>query len=160
MPTLADIALGYAADPSAWPVQPCFDPEQRWYHRIARTEPGTTAPGTGVAHEAWLLTWLPGQGTDLHDHGGAAGAFVVIQGELTEATVTGRPGRARLVEHSLPEGRTRPFGARHVHRVRNAGRVPAISLHVYSPALEQMRRYELADGQLRLAMVELAGRDW
>lgn len=150
MPTLAQFAREYAANPLTWPVRPCFDPEQRWYHRIV----------TAADHEAWLLTWLPGQGTDLHDHGGSAGAFQVIQGELTEATVAGAPGRARLVEHRLPAGRTRAFGARHVHRVRNAAQVPAISLHVYSPALERMRRFELEDGTLRLAVVELAGRDW
>jgi mannose-6-phosphate isomerase-like protein (cupin superfamily) len=151
MPTLADLARTYAADPSRWPVRPCFDTERRWYHRIF----------SAADHEAWLLTWLPGQGTDLHDHGGSAGAFVVLQGALTEATVAGRRDRsARLVEHRLAAGRTRPFGPEHVHRVRNAGTTPAISLHVYSPALEQMRRYELADGTLRLAELELAGRDW
>ncbi len=150
MPTLADIARGYAADPSAWPVRPCFDPERRWYHRIAQAG----------SHEAWLLTWLPGQGTDLHDHGGSAGAFVVVAGELTEATVAGRGAGARLVEQRLRAGRTRAFGAAHVHRVRNAGPVPAVSLHVYSPALVQMRRYELAEAGLRLAQLELAGRDW
>ncbi len=150
MPTLADIALGYAADPTAWPVRPCFDPQQRWYHRIVRAHD----------HEAWLLTWLPGQGTDLHDHGGSAGAFVVVQGELTEETVGGGALRARLVEERLPAGRHRAFGPRHVHRVRNAGQQPAISLHVYSPALSQMRRFEIERGVLRLAQLELAGRDW
>jgi predicted metal-dependent enzyme (double-stranded beta helix superfamily) len=155
MPTLADIAREYAADPSAWPVQPCFDPERRWYHRIF----------SAGDHEAWLLTWLPGQGTDLHDHGGSAGAFVVLRGELTEATVAGRhglvaAGSARLVERRLAAGTTRPFGPAHVHRVRNAGAVPAVSLHVYAPALARMRRYELLDGTLRLAELELAGRDW
>src|SRR5436309_8762002 len=110
MPTLADIALGYAADPLAWPVRPCFDPEQRWYHRISRTHD----------HEAWLLTWLPGQGTDLHDHGGAAGAFVVLSGELTETTVTGGALRSRFTEQVLTARRPRSFGPRHVHQVHNA----------------------------------------
>ena len=150
MPTLADIALGYAADPHAWPVRPCFDPEQRWYHRISRTHD----------HEAWLLTWLPGQGTDLHDHGGAAGAFVVLSGELTETTVTGGALRARLTDQVITARRPRSFGARHVHQVHNAGPEPAVSLHVYSPALVEMRRYELDRGLLRLAAVELAGRNW
>jgi mannose-6-phosphate isomerase-like protein (cupin superfamily) len=150
MPTLADIALGYAADPLAWPVRPCFDPRQRWYHRIFRAHD----------HEAWLLTWLPGQGTDLHDHGGAAGAFVVLRGELTEETVAGGALRARLTERVLPAGRHRAFGARHVHRVRNAGQEPAVSLHVYAPALTEMRRYQIERGVLRLAALELAGRDW
>jgi mannose-6-phosphate isomerase-like protein (cupin superfamily) len=148
--TLADLARSYAADPAAWPVRPCFDAQQRWYHRIARTD----------GHEAWLLTWLPGQGTDLHDHGGSAGAFTVVQGTLTEQTVAAAPLHSRLVATQLPAGRVRPFGPRHIHRVRNAGPVPAISLHVYSPELARMRRYELDRGVLRLAELELAGRDW
>src|SRR3954447_27009918 len=34
--------------------------------------------------QVWLLSWLPGQGTDLHDHGPSAGAFAVARGMLTE----------------------------------------------------------------------------
>jgi Cysteine dioxygenase type I len=53
-------ARRYAARPHDWPLAPRFDPHQRWYHRLA----------TERDAEVWLLTWLPGQGTDLHDHGG------------------------------------------------------------------------------------------
>ncbi|MET0415887.1 MAG: cysteine dioxygenase, partial [Actinoplanes sp.] len=61
------IANHYAAAPEQWPVAPRFNPSERWYHRLALTDD----------HEVWLLTWLPGQGTELHDHGGSAGAFHV-----------------------------------------------------------------------------------
>src|SRR3954447_26114543 len=71
------IAVQYGADPETWPVAPRFNPVDRWYHRLARAGD----------HEVWLLTWLPGQGTDLHDHGGSAGAFHVRSGTLTEDTV-------------------------------------------------------------------------
>ena len=30
------------------------------------------------------MSWLPGQQTDRHDHGDAAGAFTVVSGSLTE----------------------------------------------------------------------------
>ncbi|SES82853.1 hypothetical protein [Geodermatophilus poikilotrophus] len=30
--------------------------------------------------QVWLLPWLPGQGTGLHDHGGSAGASAVVRG--------------------------------------------------------------------------------
>ena len=80
---LLDVARRWAAVPAAWPVPPRFDPAQRWYARLA-------APAD---HEVWLLTWLPGQHTDLHDHGGSAGAFVVVSGCLIEETLTrGRRG--------------------------------------------------------------------
>ena len=38
-------------------------------------------------YEAWLLTWLPGQSTGLHDHGGSAGAFTVLSGVVEESTL-------------------------------------------------------------------------
>ena len=46
---------------------------RRWWTRLALTG--------GV--ELWLLSWLPEQGTGPHDHGGAAGSFTVLLGELT-----------------------------------------------------------------------------
>ena len=51
-----------------------LDPVDRYYVRLARQR----------EFEAWLLTWLPGQGTDWHDHGGSAGAFMTLRGVLTE----------------------------------------------------------------------------
>src|SRR6266545_669129 len=86
---LGGLAEWYAADPTRWPARPEFHPDRRWYARLA----------LAGDHEAWLLTWLPGQATDLHDHGGAAGAFTVLEGHLTEATPTGAP-RVELAERS------------------------------------------------------------
>jgi hypothetical protein len=166
---LAALARRYAADPSSWPLAPHFDATSRWYSRI----------GGDSSHEAWLLTWLPGQSTDLHDHGGSAGAFVVVSGVLTEQVVPGGGpeqvvpvgGPEQVVpgggpepvvprEVSLGEGSARAFGPRHVHRIVNAGTEPAVSLHVYAPALRVMTRYRIDDGMLSVAVVEKAGVDW
>jgi predicted metal-dependent enzyme (double-stranded beta helix superfamily) len=146
---LGGLAEWYATDPATWPTPLRFDPDRRWYARLARTGD----------HEAWLLSWLPGQSTELHDHGGVAGAFTVLAGHLTEATPTRGP-RVELVERSYRPGATRRFGPQHVHRVVNSGSVPAVSLHVYSPVLTRMTRYAVADGELRTLAVEQAGRDW
>ncbi len=146
---LGGLAEWYAADPTRWPARPEFHPDRRWYARLA----------LAGDHEAWLLTWLPGQATDLHDHGGAAGAFTVLEGHLTEATPTGGPG-VELAERSYGPGATRRFGARHVHRIVNSGTVPAVSVHVYSPVLTRMTRYAIDGGALRIAGTEQAGRDW
>ena len=144
-------AVRYAADPDAWPVAPRFNAASRWYHRLAH-EPD---------HEVWLLTWLPGQGTDLHDHGGSAGAFHVFAGTLTEDTVaTGPDGRPRITARELGEGAGRRFGTRHIHRITNRSTRPAISIHAYGPALTTMTRYRIGAAGLDVVTVERAGAQW
>ncbi|MEV6844301.1 cysteine dioxygenase family protein [Actinoplanes sp. NPDC051411] len=221
------IAARYAAAPGQWPVAPRFNPVDRWYHRLTVAED----------HEVWLLTWLPGQGTDLHDHGGSSGAFLVVAGTLTEetvapgkltgdtigggtltgktvtggtltadtigggtltgktvtggtltadtigagtltadtltaATLTGKTvtagtptrqtgdERPRAVARELSAGDGRRFGPRHIHRVTNRSTRPAISIHVYGPALTTMTRYRLTAAGLEIRTVEAAGAQW
>jgi hypothetical protein len=64
-----------------------YDATERWHQRIYRDR----------RVDVWLISWLPTQGTALHDHGGSSGAFTVIDGELTETVVGGR-GPRRAVE--------------------------------------------------------------
>jgi predicted metal-dependent enzyme (double-stranded beta helix superfamily) len=156
-PTLFDhlaIAARYAATPEQWALAPRFNPVDRWYHRLAE------APD----HEVWLLTWLPGQGTEIHDHGGSAGAFQVVSGSLTEdtviedAAVDGR--RPRIIARELGEGAGRRFGPRHIHRITNRSGRPAVSVHVYGPALRSMTRYRIGAAGLEVRVVEQAGVQW
>ncbi|GIE98346.1 cysteine dioxygenase [Paractinoplanes rishiriensis] len=168
------VATRYAANPDQWPVAPRFNPVDRWYQRLEVADD----------HEVWLLTWLPGQGTDLHDHGGSAGAFHVFAGTLTEDTVSvpaGFPaaeadgldrlagrraggdtgGPARITARKLGEGAGRRFGTRHIHRITNRSARPAVSIHVYGPALSTMTRYRIGDtGRLEVRTVERAGVQW
>ena len=146
--TIVDLG-GLAEWYARQPTHPEFDPVHRWYTRLAVADD----------HEAWLLTWLPGQYTDLHDHGGAAGAFTVLDGHLTEAVPTAEPC-VRLTDRSYGPGATRRFGRHHVHRIINSGTVPAVSVHVYAPLLHRMTRYAVEHGTLRTVAVEQAGRDW
>jgi hypothetical protein len=46
-----------------------------------------------------------------------------------------------------------------VHRILN-GSAPAVSLHVYAPALTRMTRYALIAGRLEITAVEREGADW
>jgi predicted metal-dependent enzyme (double-stranded beta helix superfamily) len=131
-----------------------FDPISRHYARLA-SEHG---------FEAWLLTWVPGQGTEWHDHGGSAGAFLTVRGALTEQqAMVRRDGPPRIVPggRELPVGALRPFGTKYIHKVTNNALEPAVSLHVYSPALVEMNAYQVVDGDLlRLADGQLVGRNW
>jgi predicted metal-dependent enzyme (double-stranded beta helix superfamily) len=150
MPDLLSIARQLVARPDDWPLAPRFDPTERWYQRLCVHDD----------HEIWLLTWLPGQGTDLHDHGGSAGAFTVVSGVLTEQVAVETGDRVRLLHNDFAAGTGHRFGTRHIHQVTNRGDRPAVSVHVYGPALRTMNRYRV-DGQcLTLTAVERAGATW
>lgn len=101
----------------------------RWWARLALT------PGV----ELWLLSWLPGQGTGPHDHGGAAGAFTVLLGELAES-YRYPAGPIRGLGHTV--GSAIGFGAGRAHDLRNTVGAPAASVHAYSPPLVPTRKYE------------------
>jgi predicted metal-dependent enzyme (double-stranded beta helix superfamily) len=98
-----------------------FDPIDRWRLLLARTE----------QVEVWLLTWTPWQGTGPHEHGGAAGAYTVLLGELT---ATWRDDRGRSRQAVRAAGSSASFAADQVHALSNRGTIEAISVHAYSPA--------------------------
>jgi len=136
------------ATPAEWVARVRLDPEGRWYERIHVTD----------GYEVWLISWLPGQSTGFHDHGGSAGAFGVVWGALDECVVPRGGGSALVSEVSA--GDVRAFGPRFVHDVRNSatGSV-AVSVHAYSPPLPAMTRYDLTPGGLVIARTE-GEDDW
>jgi predicted metal-dependent enzyme (double-stranded beta helix superfamily) len=150
---LVEIATRLAEQTALWEPLVRYDPISRYYARLA-SEPD---------FEAWLLTWVPGQGTDWHDHGGSAGAFVVVRGELTERHATVSPVSTPQVEREprvLSEGSLRAFGTKHIHRVTNNGLEPAVSVHVYGPALVEMTSYAEDGSQLWKTSSQLIGVNW
>jgi quercetin dioxygenase-like cupin family protein len=116
----ARVATIVARDRSRWAHLLRYDPTERFSALIESSE----------HFEIWLLSWLPGQATDLHDHDGATGAFTVVQGELTERVV--KPGQSDAV-HTVRVGQSRVFGPRYAHEVRNDGIDPSVTIHVYRP---------------------------
>jgi predicted metal-dependent enzyme (double-stranded beta helix superfamily) len=124
--------------------------------RFSRDERVTTRIHADDDHEAWLITWMPGHATEVHDHGGSAGAILVLSGLLHETV----PGDSGPTGAWLHPGAVRAFGTDHVHQVANISDSPAVSLHVYAPRLHTMTRYTLADGVLAVAGVARAGADW
>ncbi|UYQ62452.1 cysteine dioxygenase [Streptomyces peucetius] len=123
----AGLARSIAADRAQWEHLVEYDATSRWYHRL-RTGPG---------YEVWLLSWVPGQGSGLHDHGPSSGVLTVLQGELTERTERG--------ERSLAAGSQRVFAPGYAHEVVNDALEPAVSLHVYYPGLTEMPMHTAAN---------------
>lgn len=113
-----------------------YEERDRWHLRLHRDQ----------RVDVWLISWLPTQGTQLHDHGGSAGAFTVISGMLDESVYVPPKGDLRQRKH--PAGRSVGFGARHVHDVRNTSAAPAVSVHAYSRPLTSMTFYDLHEGGL------------
>jgi quercetin dioxygenase-like cupin family protein len=126
------IARAYAADRSRWAHLLRYDPDERFATLVEQTD----------EQEIWLMSWLPGQETDRHDHGAATGAFTIVSGVLTEHVLH------RGDTLSLEPGQSRVFGPGYAHQVRNEGPDPAVSLHVYR-AVRTMRA--IADRPAELA---------
>jgi predicted metal-dependent enzyme (double-stranded beta helix superfamily) len=87
--------------------------------------------------EVWLLSWLPGQVTPIHDHGGAVTVTTVLSGAVLEERFE-RVGRVDD-DRVLPTRTTvrgpcdiDPIDPAAIHRVRPLGRV--VTLHLYVPA--------------------------
>ncbi|HEV3380357.1 MAG TPA: cysteine dioxygenase [Trebonia sp.] len=144
---LAEHVRRLTATPAEWIARVRLDTEGRWYEQIH----------VDGGYEIWLISWLPGHSTGFHDHGGSAGAFSVVWGELEEYLPPAEaPGPVRKVT----SGVVRSFGPRYVHDVRNASSSSvAVSVHAYSPPLSEMTRYVMGSGGLVVRGKEGA-EDW
>jgi rhodanese-related sulfurtransferase len=127
---LANIVSQFAST-DGWLDRVRLRAEHRWYERLYQ----------GPDHDIWVISWLPGQSTGFHDHGGSSGAFVVATGILEEH----HPDEGTRVIHP---GEPRAFGPEYTHDVRNVSLAPAISIHAYSPPLGEMNEYELDGSRL------------
>ncbi len=139
---LAETARALAARPQEWISRVRLSAGGRWYDRIH----------AGDGYDVWLISWLPGQATGFHDHGGSAGAFALAWGILEEhragISIAIGPGQAREIAPDI------------VHDVRNTSAAPAVSVHAYSPPLAAMTRYDSgSDGDLVVVGTERT-RDW
>lgn len=104
-----------------------------------RFEGGRYARRTLAIHHGWevaICCWLPGQETPLHDHAASVGVVRLLAGRLTE-TRYHRQGDALAFagERAFVPGEVVREDCDVLHRVRNQGVEPAISLHLYDPPL-------------------------
>jgi mannose-6-phosphate isomerase-like protein (cupin superfamily) len=98
-----------------------------------------------AAVDVWLLSWLPDQSTELHDHGASAAAFTVISGLLAETRVEG----GRSVVHRCGPDTIVWVAPGVLHDVSGAGDGPTLSIHAYSPPLNRMTYYDVGGRVVR-----------
>ena len=140
---LAAIAAGLAAVTVPWELGMHEVPTERRFHRVLATD----------AYEAWVICWPSGESLDMHDHGGSAGAFSIVSGQLDEATIES----GVKVVRTFAAGDTTAFDASRVHAVANRGDAVATSVHVYSPPLSSMMYYRSDDSGSLVAAAEDVG---
>lgn len=94
--------------------------------------------------EAWLNQWWEARDTGFHDHGGSCVGVHVLQGRArSEALVVGGPRHV----HHYTAGDSFSAPATGIHRMdHEAG---AVTIHVYSPPLDEIGHYDIVDGELR-----------
>jgi hypothetical protein len=139
---LAETTRRFAAEVRDGRHEVHADAAHRWHVRIHADD----------QVDVWLISWTTEQGTQLHDHGGSAGAFTVVDGELTESVWSGKRSDGTLEDHARATGETVVFGRRYVHDVINRAMGTAVSVHAYSPPLSVMHYYDVeADRLVRRA---------
>jgi hypothetical protein len=126
---LAAIAAGLASAPTT--SAPPGD-GRRWERLVANDQ-----------YEAWVIAWPHGTGLPLHDHAGSTAGVAMVEGRLRERY---------LVDDALhtrwwTPGDVIALEADHAHEVFSLNGTQAVSVHVYSPPLGEVRfRAEQAPG--------------
>ena len=135
---------------------------ERWFTRIHGDD----------ELDVWLISWVPGHATELHDHGGSLGALTVLSGSLNEFRWDGRRLRRRRLDAGDQAGfplgwvhdvvwaprlsRGRRLAVNPRHRRTAAPVQPTLSVHAYSPPLTAMSYYEVTErNTLRRQRTEL-----
>jgi len=128
----ASLARAIGAAQNIWQPFVRHDPNQRNFTQLYRD------PSLDV----WLICWDNAQDTGYHDHDRSSGAVYVCTGMLCEDSFHRDDDgwmRERTREHDAGHGFD--FPASYIHGVRHPGGQPAVSIHVYSPALWRMGHY-------------------
>jgi hypothetical protein len=150
-PALAELALELGREPLLWRHLVRFDPEERVFAELYRD----------VHLDVWLLCWLNQQDTGFHDHDLSSGAVYVPEGEHAEDRLLFSDGGIREESRSRAAGSVFDFDAARIHCMRHPGGAPAVSIHLYSPALWRMGYYDFdGDSNLCRTSVTYADEMW
>ena len=103
----------------------------------------------GPQFYALVLCWKPGQASPIHDHKGASCGVRVIAGVATETSYCWQDDR--LVENSVTTmnaGEVCGSFDDDIHEIRNNGDHNLVTLHIYSPYLDNINLYDLESGEV------------
>jgi len=103
----------------------------------------------GPQFYALVLCWKPGQASPIHDHKGASCGVRVIEGVATETSFRWQDGR--LVERSVTSisaGEVCGSFDDDIHEIRNNGEDNLVTLHIYSPYLDNINLYDRETGAI------------
>jgi hypothetical protein len=141
---LRTLARRLAGRAELWQERIHHDPGRRHYEELIRDR-----------HlGAWLICWMDDHDTGFHDHDVSAGAVAVVTGAVREERLT---VGAATIDRVVRAGGGFDFGPDTIHRVRHAGDVPAVTLHLYSPPLWRMGAYLIDEaGTLRRRSISAA----
>jgi len=88
-----------------------------------------------------VITWLPGQRSQVHGHRVWC-AFGVVDGEMTEEQFAAAPGQApaplKTTTYRGGELAEQDLEGKVVHRVSNRSDAPLVSLHLYGVAADKL----------------------
>ena len=103
----------------------------------------------GPQFYALVLCWKPGQASPIHDHKGASCGVRVIEGVATETSF--RWQGEQLVEDSVASmhaGEVCGSFDDDIHEIRNNGSNNLVTLHIYSPYLDNINLYDRETGAI------------
>jgi cysteine dioxygenase len=103
----------------------------------------------GPQFYALVLCWKPGQASPIHDHKGASCGVRVIEGVATETSFRWQDGKlvAQSVT-SMSAGEVCGSFDDDIHEIRNAGDSNLVTLHIYSPYLDNINLYDRETGEI------------
>ena len=130
---LEQVAVEIVDRPDLWEPLVRTDPEHRRYELIYEDE----------RMDAWVLSWMPGQGTGFHDH-----YISRCRALLRRRRRPGGPPRVRRQRHAsstcAPATRAPAAQGTSTGCATTLG-APAVTIHVYSPRLDWVGQYRLAE---------------
>jgi uncharacterized NAD(P)/FAD-binding protein YdhS/predicted metal-dependent enzyme (double-stranded beta helix superfamily) len=95
--------------------------------------------------ELLVMTWLPGQSSVAHDHGGSICAMLTVCGSAAEGNYSVAPDGYVDLEYQdhFHAGQVTAGEDAAVHTIANSGSDLLVTVHIYSPPLRDFRRFAI-----------------